>query len=166
MTDLVYHKSMNKLLWATFVLAITISASRLPSIGGTTDDIYSKTYIDLMGFLQDDQTNTLQWTPEFNCASFSEVLISNAITNGFVAHSVIVDWGKIDNQGYGSHEFVAFATVDHGIILVEPQNDEEYLWSGIKEGHLCSANFCWPENAQSIYYPNGSLPEFLYTKSG
>jgi hypothetical protein len=149
----------------TIIILLTLSAFSHfhEEIGGRDTGRYAKTYSDLLAFLESDQTNALQWTPEFNCVAFSQTLVTVATAEGFIAHEVIIDWSKTDEQGYGSHDFVAFVTIDRGIVFIEPQDDQEYLWSYMQGGRLCTQYSCWPETAQSIYYPNGANPVFLYT---
>jgi hypothetical protein len=81
------------------------------------------TITDVYSFLNEDDTDNMVYSENFNCVSFSETLIERAREKGFVAVYVSVWWPEF----WIGHTFVAFHSEDEGIIWIEPQNDREYV---------------------------------------
>ena len=109
---------MKKIILLVFIL---ISTVKMPErlIG------YSKTFADVQQFLLYDDTHLHQWTPEFDCVQFSEMMVEHARENSFVSVIVSLQY-QLPYDGYTGHDIVAFYTVDKGIVWVEPQNNLIY----------------------------------------
>jgi hypothetical protein len=128
---------------------------------------YSMTYADVIRFVTLDKTNEHNYIwGIYNCVNFSQDLIKRARNSGFVVIGVGVGFEDTRDQITG-HEFVAFYTIDRGIIWIEPQDDSEYVkfynlpqrtWFNYEEGQrLCDTqNFCWFEKVIYWWY----IPEF------
>lgn len=147
-------------VWLVLIGLLLSTAGRSfeGSAGGASDSVHAKTYADVMAFLAADQTDTLVWTPDFNCVQFTNTLIEHARAHGFLVHESVADWTTPDADGFLSHEFIAFELAGGQIVLIEPQSDLEYSLLEIRQAHLCSGEKCWPETAQSIYYYMGDVP--------
>jgi hypothetical protein len=76
----------------------------------------------LVRFIQYDQTDKREWTDDFNCVDFTKTLVANARADGFIVLGESVRF-----EDGGGHSFVVFATVDRGLIYIEPQTDRQYL---------------------------------------
>ncbi len=70
----------------------------------------------VMDFLSYDDTNSFNYSEDFDCTQFSNMLVKNALKRGMLACIVEIDFNKT------GHDLVAFNT-DEGIIYVEPQDD-------------------------------------------
>lgn len=88
---------------------------------------------DLVDFIKSDTTNNLVYSDNFDCKNFSETLVSNAKQEGFEAFTV---WVAMRTNGAVTyHVFVGF-NVNGEVVWIEPQNDTQYVFSGIGES-LC-----------------------------
>ncbi len=121
---------------STFIYAFTISPSQ-------------KEYSELIGFIQADKTNEIQYTEEFDCQDFSEAFIKNATSQGFEARAVMV---VLSNQGNVTfHEFVEVSTIN-GLVWIEPQNDSEYKLSDIGNSLCYTDGQCVAEEIMYLSY--------------
>jgi hypothetical protein len=81
------------------------------------------TWTELVSFLEKDHTNWNPYVPgKYTCLDFSRDLVANAAAQGIKAWIVAVDF----KSGGPGHAFVAFETIDRGVIFVEPQADDTY----------------------------------------
>lgn len=79
-------------------------------------------YADVMDFLDNDTTDSNEYTIDYDCTQFSHELIRNAISKGIFACIVNIEI-DLEDSPYSGHDIVAFDTVDAGVIYVEPQTD-------------------------------------------
>ena len=115
----------------------------------TATQVGGITWSQLVDFLLKDHTNWNEWTNDYVCVNFSLDLVANARAKGINAWIVAVKFSghPYDKTQPDGHTFVAFRTIDQGIIWVEPQTDEMYTVTEIGKD-LCLANnpaMCWEE---------------------
>ena len=97
----------------------TASATSISTPGSTQ----AITWPELVTFLEQDHTNWNPYIPgKYTCMDFSTDLVANAAAHGIKAWIVAVDF----TSGGPGHAFVAFATIDHGVVYIEPQADDTY----------------------------------------
>lgn len=126
---------MKKLIILISLISMFVFTSPVKSSGEG-----SKTYAEVMAFVANDQTNTLTYSDNFDCTQFTQTLLDNARSQGFIASAVTI---YFDAQGNDEHEIAAFWTSDKGIIWIEPQDDTQYDTS-FPGGKLCSTKGdCW-----------------------
>jgi hypothetical protein len=107
--------------------AFQVLAARPPIASSTSNPLRistnSVTWAELVSFLEKDHTNWNPYIPgKYTCLDFSTDLVANATQHGFKAWIVAVDF----TDGGLGHAFVAFETIDRGIVYVEPQADDTY----------------------------------------
>jgi len=77
------------------------------------------TYKDVTDFLEEDKTDELEWTKDFDCTQFAHMIIRNAKEQGIYGCIVTIDFNYKE-----AHDIVAFDTIDAGIVYFEPHNDK------------------------------------------
>lgn len=90
------------------------------------DDLYANkkgtvrkpTYVEVVEFLENDETNRKEWTNEYDCTQFAHEIIRNA--REYDIYGCIV---TIDYTNKKAHDIIVFDTSDAGIQYFEPQND-------------------------------------------
>lgn len=87
-------------------------------------------YGDVIGFLKEDDTDSKEWTKDYDCTQFSHEVVRNAVDSGIFACIVTIDLDVPSNKyEYSGHDIIAFDTVDHGLQYFEPQNDKNVYMS-------------------------------------
>ena len=76
------------------------------------------TFIEVITFIESDETDENLYTPEYVCYDFTADLISNAAQLGYNSGFVYIEFAS------SAHAIACFETTDAGLIFVEPQNDE------------------------------------------
>ncbi len=87
---------------------------------GSSYTVRDPTYSEAMAFVNFDDTDTLEYSDDFDCTRFAARFMENAIEMGFRCYYVHVYF-----EGSKGHAIVAFETVDRGTIFIEPQHDLE-----------------------------------------
>ena len=80
-------------------------------------NIRDPTYEEMMNFIASDQTNKNQYNSSYVCWNFAADVINNAFEAGYRCGFVNIE---LSNSG---HAIVCFNTIGHGIVFIEPQND-------------------------------------------
>lgn len=76
------------------------------------------TYDDAIAFIDSDETDQNEYTPDYVCYDFTADLIDNAAQLGYRCGFVYIEFSS------SAHAIACFNTTDAGLIFVEPQNDE------------------------------------------
>ena len=86
-------------------------------------------YDEVVRFLQEDKTNSSEYSSDFDCVSYSRMVRENADRRGIRCAVVVFDLSGTKNI---SHAINAFETTDRGIVYFDPQTDGERF--GIEVG--------------------------------
>jgi len=78
---------------------------------------------DVVRFMDEDTTDTHPWQPYYQCTSFAMNLQYNASLDGLKCGYVIIAYEM--NGISQSHAAVMFDTIDVGVVMFEPQTDEQ-----------------------------------------
>jgi len=81
-------------------------------------ELRDPTYQEALQFIESDQTDKNPYKEEYICSNFATDFKNNALKAGYRCGYVLVfgpDW---------NHALNCFNTTDHGLIFVEPQEDE------------------------------------------
>jgi hypothetical protein len=126
-----------------------IAISLLVWILGFSGIKNSTTYADVVLFLSTDETNSIEYSFDYNCLNYSIDLVNNAKKESMNASIVIVFLEDGER-----HSFVSFETIDRGVVYVEPQNDG--FFTSIKIGDkLCDTVWgCIEGGVISNYFLN------------
>lgn len=76
------------------------------------------TYAEAIAFINLDKTDQNEYTQDYVCYDFTADFSANAVKAGYrcgFVYLIFVD---------GAHAITCFNTIDHGLIYIEPQNDE------------------------------------------
>ena len=76
------------------------------------------TYNETIAFIESDDTDQNEYTPDYVCYDFTADLTSNAAQLGYRCGFVYIEFST------SAHTIVCFNTTDAGLIFIEPQNDE------------------------------------------
>lgn len=76
------------------------------------------TYDEAITFIESDETDQNEYTPDYVCYDFTADFNSNAAQEGYRCGFVYIEFVT------GAHAIACFNTTDLGLIFVEPQNDE------------------------------------------
>lgn len=81
--------------------------------------IRDPTYEEVTQFITSDQTDKNEYNKEnYTCANFAADIKNNAFTIGYRCGYVGIEFPD------SAHAIVCFDTIDHGLIFIEPQDDE------------------------------------------
>jgi predicted nuclease with TOPRIM domain len=75
------------------------------------------TYDQAISFIESDETDQNEYTPEYVCYDFTADFSGNATQEGYRCGFVYIEFVT------GAHAIACFNTTDMGLIFVEPQND-------------------------------------------
>ena len=75
------------------------------------------TYDEAVAFIDSDETDENQYTPDYVCYDFTADLVDNAAQLGYRCGFVYIEFSN------SAHAIACFNTTDMGLIYVEPQND-------------------------------------------
>ncbi len=76
------------------------------------------TYDEAIAFIESDETDQNEYTPDYVCYDFTADFSSNATQEGYRCGFVYIEFVS------SAHAIACFNTTDMGLIFVEPQNDE------------------------------------------
>ena len=76
------------------------------------------TYNETISFIESDETDQNEYTPDYVCYDFTADLIANAAQLGYRCGFVYIEFFT------SAHAIACFNTADAGLIFIEPQNDE------------------------------------------
>ncbi|MBN1784813.1 MAG: hypothetical protein JW815_03665, partial [Candidatus Bathyarchaeota archaeon] len=76
------------------------------------------TYNETISFIESDETDQNEYTPDYVCYDFTADLITNAAQLGYRCGFVYIEFST------SAHAIACFNTSDAGLIFIEPQNDE------------------------------------------
>ena len=76
------------------------------------------TYDEAIAFINSDKTDENEYTQDYVCYDFTADFDSNAFQVGYRCGFVYIEFTD------SAHSIACFNTTDHGLIYVEPQNDE------------------------------------------
>jgi len=94
-----------------YVLGVTDGAGR-------GYNIRDPTYEEALSFIASDHTEQHQYSANYTCFDFTADFKMNAFKAGYKCGFVYVEFPN------ASHAIVAFNTTNHGLIYIEPQNDD------------------------------------------
>ena len=80
-------------------------------------------YEEVLEFLRSDQTDKIEYSDDFDCASFSNVVRNNAISKGIKCG--IASFNAENMEEHIGHAINCFETTDRGIVYFDPQTDGE-----------------------------------------
>lgn len=81
-------------------------------------ELRDPTYQEALQFIESDQTDQNLYKEEYTCSDFATDFKNNALKAGYRCGYVLVfgpDW---------NHALNCFNTTDHGLVFIEPQEDE------------------------------------------
>lgn len=73
---------------------------------------------EILNFLTNDDTDKFNYSENFTCVDFSNMLISKLRRKGVFSCIVYLEFDK------GAHAIVSVNTTDKGVIYIEPQTDQ------------------------------------------
>ena len=73
---------------------------------------------ELIKFLQEDKTDEMNWSEEFDCNEFTNTFIRNFADKGYFSCAVALDF-----EGMSAHALVAVETREGLLLYIEPQDD-------------------------------------------
>ncbi len=76
------------------------------------------TYNEIISFVESDETDQNEYTPDYVCYDFTADLINNAAQLGYRCGFVYIEFST------SAHAIACFNTTDAGLVFIEPQNDE------------------------------------------
>lgn len=85
---------------------------------GTGYNIRDPTYQEMLNFIAWDKTDENEYSENYTCRHFTADVKNHAFEAGYRCGYVSIEFPDI------GHAIVCFNTTDHGIIFIEPQNDE------------------------------------------
>ncbi len=80
--------------------------------------VYGDQAHTLTEFLEQDQSDTMPYTDDFNCVQFSHLLAHNAQQAGYEAYMVVID------SGTKVHHAITGIQIEGGVVFIEPQDDK------------------------------------------
>jgi len=80
--------------------------------------IMDPTYDEAIAFINSDETDENEYTPDYVCYDFTADFNSNAFQMRYRCGFVYIEFTD------SAHAIVCFNTTDRGLIYIEPQNDE------------------------------------------
>ena len=115
--------SFGQVVTPTVTMMPTVTAALSPTPSFTARPVYRTiSWKELNDFLASDHTNWNKYIPgKYECVNFAIDLVENAKRQNIDSEIVAVYFAN----GEG-HSFVAFNTVDKGIVWIEPQSDYAY----------------------------------------
>lgn len=75
-------------------------------------------YEELVKFMEEDKTDELIWSKDFDCTEFGNTFIKNFAKEGYISCTTELEY----ETGEG-HILVAVNTADKGLVYLEPQSD-------------------------------------------
>ncbi|MEM3673540.1 MAG: hypothetical protein QW468_04890 [Candidatus Bathyarchaeia archaeon] len=85
---------------------------------GAGYNIRNPTYQETLNFIASDKTDENEYSKNYTCFHFTRDVKSHAFDAGYLCGFVYIEFRD------GAHAIVCFNTTDHGIIFIEPQDDE------------------------------------------
>jgi prefoldin subunit 5 len=76
------------------------------------------TYDEAIAFINSDETDENEYTPDYVCYDFTADFINNAAQAGYRCGFVYIEFT------HSAHAVACFNTTDMGLIYIEPQSDE------------------------------------------
>ena len=80
--------------------------------------IRDPTYDEAIAFINSDETDENEYTPDYVCYDFTADFDTNAFQMGYRCGFVYIEFSD------SAHAIACFNTTDSGLIYIEPQNDE------------------------------------------